>query len=85
MEIAINSGRKLSVTEAAAFLGVSKSWLDKHRVHGGGPAYLKLGRRVVYDLGDLEEFAVGRRVRNTSDSVQPTLNSSSPLKAPLTA
>jgi predicted DNA-binding transcriptional regulator AlpA len=63
MQMAINLVRKLSVAEAAAFLGVSKSWLDKQRVHGGGPAYLKIGRRVVYDLSDLEEFAVGRRVQ----------------------
>jgi predicted DNA-binding transcriptional regulator AlpA len=63
----INSARKISVAEAASFLGVSKSWLDKHRVHGGGPAYLKIGRRVVYDVNDLEEFAAQRRFRNTSE------------------
>jgi hypothetical protein len=84
MQIAINSVRKIPVAEAAAFLGVSKSWLDKHRVHGGGPAYLKIGRRVVYDLRDLEEFAAGRRFRNTSDPGVPSPSSSSPLKAPLT-
>jgi hypothetical protein len=84
MQIAINSVRKIPVAEAAAFLGVSKSWLDKHRVHGGGPAYLKIGRRVVYDLRDLEEFAAGRRFRNTSDPGLPLPDSSSPLKAPLT-
>ena len=63
----INSACKIPVAEAAAYLGVSKSWLDKHRVHGGGPAYLKIGRRVVYDLNDLEAFAAGKRLRNTSD------------------
>jgi predicted DNA-binding transcriptional regulator AlpA len=67
MQMAINSVRKLSVAEAAAFLGVSKSWLDKKRLEGGGPAYLKLGRRVVYDLNDLEDFAVSKRLRSTSD------------------
>jgi predicted DNA-binding transcriptional regulator AlpA len=84
MQIPINTARKIPVAEAAAFLGVSKSWLDKHRVHGGGPAYLKIGRRVVYDLNDLEEFAAGRRFRNTSDPGLPLPDSSSPLKAPLT-
>lgn len=68
MQIGIKSVSKLSVTEAASYLGVSKSWLDKHRVNGGGPAYLKIGRRVVYDPNDLEEFAAGRRHRNTSES-----------------
>lgn len=80
----INSARKIPVAEAATYLGVSKSCLDKHRVHGGGPAYLKIGRRVVYDLNDLEEFAAGRRLRNTSDVGLPSSIAPSPLKAPLT-
>jgi len=67
MPIAVNSSRKLSVTEAATFLGVSKSWLDKKRLEGGGPTYIKLGRRVVYDLNDLEDFAASKRLRSTSD------------------
>ena len=46
--------RKLSVREAASFLGVSKSFLDKLRHYGSGPHYLKLGRRVVYDIRDIE-------------------------------
>ena len=33
--------RKLRVTEAATFLSVSKSWLDKKRITGDGPAYIK--------------------------------------------
>jgi len=58
--------RKLPVQEAANFLGLSKSWLDKRRLFGGGPHYLKLGRRVVYDLRDLENWAIGKKRRNTS-------------------
>jgi len=59
---------KLSVVEAARHLGLSKSLLDKLRLTGGGPAYLKLGpRRVVYDLADLEQWATERRRRSTSE------------------
>lgn len=59
---------KLSVTEAARFLGLGKSTLDKLRLSGGGPAYLKLGpRRVVYDPIDLERWASERRRRSTSE------------------
>jgi hypothetical protein len=47
-------GRKLSVREAASHLGVSKSFLDKKRLSGDGPAFLKLGRRVLYEKSDLE-------------------------------
>ena len=59
---------KLSVIEAARFLNLSKSTLDKLRLTGGGPAYLKLGpRRVVYDPVDLERWAAERRRRSTSE------------------
>jgi predicted DNA-binding transcriptional regulator AlpA len=61
------SARKLSVREAAEFLGLSKSWLDKKRLDSGGPEYLKLGRRVVYDLNDLESWAASNRRHHTSE------------------
>jgi predicted DNA-binding transcriptional regulator AlpA len=59
------SARKLRVTEAAAFLSVSKSWLDKKRITGDGPAYIKAGRRVVYDLSDLDAWAASNRRHRT--------------------
>jgi predicted DNA-binding transcriptional regulator AlpA len=59
--------RLLSPKEAACFLGVSKSWLDKKRLDGAGPIYLKLGRRVVYDPTDLNKFVTQAKRRNTSD------------------
>ena len=57
----------LTVREAAAHLKLSKSLLDKLRLTGGGPAYMKLGsRRVVYDVGDLNAWAAKSRRANTS-------------------
>jgi hypothetical protein len=53
--------------EAAALLRLSPRTLEKYRVIGGGPPFLKLGRRVFYALADLEDLA-GRRVcESTSD------------------
>ena len=49
--------RKLCVQEAAHFLGLSVSTLNKMRLSGNGCRYLKLGRRVLYDIRDLEEWA----------------------------
>lgn len=57
---------KLNVVAAAAHTGLSKSTLDKLRVYGGGPTYLKLGRKVVYDAVDLDAWLAGKRVANTS-------------------
>ena len=39
--------QRLSVREAAQYLGLSASTLNKLRVFGGGPTFLKLGRRVA--------------------------------------
>ena len=59
---------KLDTSQAAEFLGVSVSTLNKLRVSGGGPPYLKLGRRVVYDPADLEAWSASRRRTSTSQA-----------------
>jgi predicted DNA-binding transcriptional regulator AlpA len=67
MNLPIDTPRKLRVREVAELLRVSKSWLDKKRLSGGGPPYLKFGRRVVYDMADLEDWAVSNRRNHTSE------------------
>jgi len=49
--------RLVSVQEAARLLGLSASNLNKRRGTGDGPRFMKLGRRVLYDLRDLEAWA----------------------------
>lgn len=51
---------------AARRLGLSASTLEKLRCMGGGPAYLKLGRRVVYEARDLDDWKAARRTHSTS-------------------
>jgi hypothetical protein len=63
-----NANSKFNVLEAASLLRVSKSWLDKKRIEGGGPEYHKFGRRVVYDIRDLENWATRNKRRHTSDT-----------------
>lgn len=58
---------KLSTRDAACFLGVSASMLAKLRISNGGPIFSKLGRRVVYDIIDLEEWSASRKRRHTSE------------------
>lgn len=54
--------------EAAAHLRVSKSYLDKLRCTGGGPAYLRLGvRKILYRKTDLDLWAAERCFRATSE------------------
>lgn len=56
--------------EAARFLSMSVRTLEDWRYKGGGPAYYKLGRRLVrYRRADLEKFlAAGARI-NTAGGV----------------
>lgn len=49
--------RFLRTPEAARFLSLSHRTLEKHRTYGTGPAYRKLGGRVVYALEDLKAWA----------------------------
>jgi hypothetical protein len=58
---------KLSTRDAARFLGVSASMLAKLRISSGGPCFLKINRRVLYDLVDLESWAQSRKQRHTSE------------------
>ena len=51
--------RYLRTKEAAQFLSLSARTLEKHRTYGTGPAYHKLGGRVVYAIEDLQAW-VGR-------------------------
>lgn len=64
---ALSERRMLRVTEAASFLGLSVSFLNKLRCAGGGPAFRKVGRAVVYDPIDLDTWLADRRRVSTSD------------------
>ncbi len=59
--------RYLRTPEAARFLSLSGRTLEKHRTYGTGPAYRKLGGRVVYSIDDLQAWADRGAVTSTSD------------------
>ena len=51
---------------AAQRLGVSVSFLEKRRLYGDGPEYVKLGRVVAYRPADLDAWAAAHLRGNTS-------------------
>jgi excisionase family DNA binding protein len=55
---------------AAAYLGLSPKTLETLRTRGGGPPFLKLGRRVVYRKADLDTWLAARVRHSTSDPGQ---------------
>ena len=57
----------LNTREAAVHLGLSTRTLDRYRVSGDGPVFLKFGGRVRYLREDLDDWARSRRRRSTSD------------------
>jgi excisionase family DNA binding protein len=65
----LNTPRRVQTEdEAAEYTNFSKRTLQKWRVVGGGPKYLKIGRTVRYRLEDLDVF-LGQSVRrNTSEA-----------------
>ncbi len=52
---------------AAQYLSISPASLETMRSRGGGPAFSKLGRRVVYAREDLDAWLAERRRKSTSD------------------
>jgi hypothetical protein len=62
----------LDATQAASRVGLSVSTLAKLRLRGGGPAYCKLGRRVIYRPDDLEAWLEKNRRCSTSDTGKGT-------------
>jgi predicted DNA-binding transcriptional regulator AlpA len=59
--------KMLNAPAAAAYCGSSASTLAKLRLYGGGPTFIKLGRRVVYDPIDLDLWLAAHRRNSTSE------------------
>lgn len=57
----------MNTAEAADYSRTGVSTLEKLRVQGGGPIYIKRGRRVLYDPADLDTWLVTMRRHSTSD------------------
>ncbi|GGF66918.1 hypothetical protein GCM10007301_28190 [Azorhizobium oxalatiphilum] len=55
----------IRVADAAKHLGMSVSTLNKLRCYGGGPAFFKLGRTVVYSPADLDAWLAERKRTST--------------------
>jgi predicted DNA-binding transcriptional regulator AlpA len=58
----------LSEREAAARCGLSPRTLEGYRTSGTGPAFCKLGRRVLYQPSALDAWIASRLRTSTSDT-----------------
>jgi hypothetical protein len=60
--------RLLPVVEAATYVSLSASTLNRLRVSGGGPRYAKLAGKVLYDIRDLDQWIEDSKRGSTSDN-----------------
>jgi excisionase family DNA binding protein len=56
--------QSMNLEQAGEFLGISPHTL-RAWARGGRVPHFKLGRRLVFDRADLEEFLTGNRVDST--------------------
>jgi predicted DNA-binding transcriptional regulator AlpA len=67
----VEQRRVLRQREAARFLGLAESTVEKLRLTGAGPRFVKLGARAVgYDRDDLVKWIEARKVANTSEKLR---------------
>jgi excisionase family DNA binding protein len=59
--------RLLTQGEAARLLQLSTRTMERLRLTGGGPVYVKCGRSVRYREADLETWIAARIVSSTSE------------------
>jgi predicted DNA-binding transcriptional regulator AlpA len=71
--------RYLRTPEAARLLGLSGRTLEKHRTHGTGPRYRKLGGRVVYTIKDIQAWADTGLRDSTSDPGEGVIHAAKPV------
>ncbi len=58
-----------SVNEAADILAASPITLNHWRCTGEGPAFVKIGRLVRYDVADLAAWIESRKLQSTSQVI----------------
>ncbi len=58
----------LTTRQAANYVGLSVSTLNKWRCYGFGPKYLKLGRAVRYRQEELDRYLAGQLYQSTLEN-----------------
>lgn len=59
----------LDAKVTADHLGVTEGCLAKWRLYGGGPPFIRVQRRIMYDPADIRQWLDARRVNSTSETL----------------
>lgn len=60
----------MRVRQAAEYCGLSKSFLDKARIYGGGPAFIRLGRSIIYSSADLDTWLTSQKYQPANENAR---------------
>ncbi|MBN8916344.1 MAG: DNA-binding protein [Rhizobiales bacterium] len=63
------SDKYLTTKQASIYVKLSGSMLAKLRIYGGGPSFIKAGKKVLYVRDDLDTWMTSRIRANTSQPV----------------
>lgn len=63
-----DTSMRLRTRDAAAYLAISPRTLEKYRLTGEGPPFLKIGRAVVYDSADLDAWLADKVRQSTAEN-----------------
>jgi hypothetical protein len=63
-----NNPAAMRPDSAAGYLSLSTQRLAKMRLYGGGPAFIKAGRSILYRREDLDSWLASLSRLSTSDS-----------------
>src|SRR5258706_6447060 len=75
------SRRVLRTPQAAEYLGVATATLEKQRIKGGGPRFIKIGPKLVgYTIEDLDAYIEAGRRTSTSDPGEAVSDSAAPVR-----
>jgi hypothetical protein len=66
----IDNDAMLAPPAAQRFSGLAVATLAKMRCMGGGPPFIKAGRKILYRRGDLIAWLNARRVNNTTEAAR---------------
>jgi predicted DNA-binding transcriptional regulator AlpA len=58
---------RFTVKEAATYIPMAKSTLDKLRSVGGGPRFIKLRGKILYDQSDIDRWLDDHKQISTAD------------------
>lgn len=60
--------RYVRTREAAEMIGLRPQTLNRWRTEGSPIPFSKLGKAVVYDVADIQEYVASRKQRSTSQA-----------------